>query len=166
MAYAVGPAVGAPRRVRVEPAYVLLRHRQPQAVADDRRQPRPARPDHPVGAQHVALAERARPERPGRDGADPAEGEDPIDVEPRRTALVVLPRHQLGQPRSVGRVHQHRQVGMALEPSHAVQIERVAGRGLEGPDASFAQNDVRVAFVENVLGGKQQFLHCRRQAPL
>ena len=37
-----------------------------------------------LGAEHVALADRARPERAGDDGADPAQREDPVDVEPRR----------------------------------------------------------------------------------
>ena len=34
--------------------------------------------------QRVALADRARPERPGHDRADPAQGEDAVDPEPRR----------------------------------------------------------------------------------
>ena len=35
-----------------------------------------------LGAEHVALADGPGPERPGRDGADPLQREDAVDVEP------------------------------------------------------------------------------------
>ncbi len=48
-------------------------------------------------AEHVALADRPRPERPGRDRPDSAEREDPVDVEPRRLRVreLVFLKHKL-----------------------------------------------------------------------
>ena len=66
-----------------------------------------------LGAQLVALADRARPERPGRDGADPAQREHAVDVEPRRrlrrasrsTRSRGERRAQLVEPRAGARAH-------------------------------------------------------------
>ena len=47
-----------------------------------------------LGAQLVALADRARPEGAGDHGSDAAQGEDPVDVEPGRSeqSRVLTPR--------------------------------------------------------------------------
>ena len=52
-------------------------------------------------AEHVALADRPRPERPGRDRPDPAQREDPVDVEPRRLRVreLVFLKHKLRRAR-------------------------------------------------------------------
>ena len=49
-------------------------------------------PSARLDAKLVALADRARPERPGDDGADAAQREDAVDVEPRRS------RRRAGDP--------------------------------------------------------------------
>ena len=57
-------------------------------------------------------------------------------------------RQRLDQPALAGgvrRVDDDRQVGQVVEHRDRGQVERVAGEGLERPDAPLAQDDVRVA---------------------
>ena len=57
--------------------------------------PHPHVPPGRLGAEHVALADRPRPERPGRDRPDPAQREDPVDVEAGRAVDFVFLKHKL-----------------------------------------------------------------------
>ncbi len=47
-------------------------------------------------------------------------------------------RHQVSPPRRVAGIGHHRKMGLPLEHGNRGQIERVAGRVLEGPDASLS----------------------------
>jgi hypothetical protein len=58
----------------------------------------------------------------------------------------------------VRRVHDHRQVRQPLRDRHRADVERVARRLLERPDAAFAEHDVEVAALGDVLGGHQPLL--------
>ena len=53
-----------------------------------------------------------------------------------------------------------------LSSGHGRQVQRVPGVGLERPDAALAQDDVRVARADDVLGGHQPLLDRRAVAAL
>ena len=115
--------VAAPQAAALEPG-----ERRPRRAA----RPRRARPDGRApgrcaraprrrrarAREHVALADRARPERAGRDGADPAQREDAVDVEPRR-----LRRRALGDRRPPRRRERRAQL-----------VEPLAGLGADRDD--------------------------------
>ena len=61
-------------------------------------------------------------------------------------------------PGGMRRVDDHRQVGQVVDERHGGQVERVAGVRLERADAALAQDDVRVARADDVLGGHQPLL--------
>ena len=67
---------------------------------------------------------------------------------------------------AVAGVDHDRQVRPGAEDRHGRQVERVAGRGLEGADAALAQDHVRVAGRQDVLGRQQPLLDRRAQAAL
>ena len=67
---------------------------------------------------------------------------------------------------AVAGVDDDRQVRPGAEDGHRREVERVAGRGLEGADAALAQDHVRVAGRQDVLGGQQPLLDRRGQAAL
>ncbi len=64
------------------------------------------------------------------------------------------------------RVHDHRQVGQPLRDRDGADIQGVARRLLERPDAALAQHDVQVAALRDVLGGHQPFFDRRAHAAL
>ena len=74
--------------------------------------------------------------------------------------------HQRALAGPVARVDHDRQVGQLAEERDRGQVERVAGVRLEGPDAALAQDHVRVARAEDVLGGHQPLLDRRAKAAL
>ena len=45
-----------------------------------------------------------------------------------------------------------------VQHRHGVEVEGVAGAGLEGADAALAQDDVVVALAHDVLGGHEQLI--------
>ena len=59
-----------------------------------------------------------------------------------------------------------RQVRALLHVGHGVEIERVAGRGLEGADAALAQDHLIVAGGEDIFRREQQLLDLRGEAAL
>ena len=78
-------------------------------------------------------------------------------------------RQRLDEPALAGRVARvddHRQVGQVVEERDGRQVERVAGVRLEGPDAALAQDHVRVAAADDVLGAHQPLLDRRAEAAL
>ena len=93
------------------------------------------RPRARLGAQLVALADRARPERPRGDGADAAQREHAVDVEPRRARrgrALLRPRGrrergtQLVEPRARARAHRDdRRAGHELLRLRARELERL-----------------------------------------
>ena len=50
------------------------------------------------------------------------------------------------------------QVRQVVQHWHGVEVEGVAGAGLEGADAALAQDDVVVALAHDVLGGHEQLI--------
>ena len=66
----------------------------------------------------------------------------------------------------VARVDDHRQVRELLQHRHRGEVEREAVGGLEGADPALAQQHVRVALLEHVLGRHQQLLERRGQPAL
>ena len=50
------------------------------------------------------------------------------------------------------------QVRQVVQHRHGVEVEGVAGAGLEGADAALAQDDVVVALAHDVLGGHEQLI--------
>ena len=50
------------------------------------------------------------------------------------------------------------QVRQVVQHRHGVEVEGVAGAGLEGADAALAQDDVVVALAHYVLGGHEQLI--------
>ena len=75
-------------------------------------------------------------------------------------------RNEGPMPGAVARVDDDRQVRPGAQDGHRREVERVARRGLEGADAALAQDDVRVAGGEDVLGRQQPLLDRRAQAAL
>ena len=69
-------------------------------------------------------------------------------------------------PSAVARVDDDRQVRPGAQHRHRREIERVARRSLEGADAALAQDDVRVAGRENVLGRQAESPRLRRTGRL
>src|SRR5918992_5557069 len=55
---------------------------------------------------------------------------------------------------------------LLLQDGNRTDVEREAGRLLEGPDPALAQHDLRVPFADNVLGGHQQLFDRGRWAAL
>src|SRR5262249_59209923 len=51
---------------------------------------------------------------------------------------------EVAPARGMGRIDDHGQMCLALEYRDRAQIQRVAGRGLEGPDATLAEDDALV----------------------
>ncbi len=60
---------------------------------------------------------------------------------------------------AVARVDDDGEVGEALGEWYGRQIERVAGRGLEGLDAPLAQNDLSIPLAHDVLGRHDPLFH-------
>ena len=50
------------------------------------------------------------------------------------------------------------QVRQVVQHRHGVEVEGIAGAGLEGADAALAQDDVVVALAHDVLGGHEQLI--------
>ena len=69
-------------------------------------------------------------------------------------------------PGAVRRVDDDRQVRLQPQDRHGREVERVARGGLEGADAALAEDHVRVARREDVLGGHEPLLDRRREAAL
>ena len=69
-------------------------------------------------------------------------------------------------PGAVRRIDDDRQMRLLPQDRHGGEVERVAGGGLERANPAFAEDDVRVAGGQHVLGGEQPFLDRRRQATL
>ena len=63
-------------------------------------------------------------------------------------------------------VGNYRQVRAALRQRDRVQVHGVARGRLEGADAALAQDHIRVALGNNVLGAQQPFLNRGREAAL
>src|SRR5579885_239341 len=66
----------------------------------------------------------------------------------------------------VRRVDDDRQVRKLVHDRYRADVERVAGRGLEGTDAALAQDDVEVAALRDVLRGHQPLFDGRVHAAL
>src|SRR6266508_2564424 len=73
-----------------------------------------------LGAQLVPLAQRAGPKRSRRHGSDPAEAEDPVDVQPRRLFELVTLSYKLG--------HVRKSRAQLVEPGARLRADRDDGR--------------------------------------
>src|SRR5438876_3419695 len=92
-----------------------------------------------------------------------------LDHQPVRARGDPCQRHggHKGTPAgSVARVDDHGKVAQLLDERHRVEVQGIAGVGLEGPDAALAEDDLVVALAEDVLSGEQPFLDRRRHTPL
>src|SRR3546814_20323075 len=67
---------------------------------------------------------------------------------------------------AVRRSDEDRQVGLRLGIGHRSEVERVAGRRREGAYAALAEDDLVVAFGEDIFGGEQQIFDARRKAEI
>ena len=59
------------------------------------------------------------------------------------------------RPPEMAGVDDDREVGQALDHRDGRDVQRVAGRGLEGADAPFAQDDLEVAALGDVFRGHE-----------
>ncbi len=113
-----------------------------------------------LGAERVALADRARPERPGRDGADAAQREDAVDEEPGRPvsglALDGGPRErgaQLVEPVARLRAHRddlglgHELVSLVERELERLGVDRVGLRHRDHPALDPEQAEDREVLV-------------------
>ena len=66
----------------------------------------------------------------------------------------------------MARVDNHRKVAQLLDERHRVEIQGVAGVGLEGANAALAEDDLVVTLAQDVLGGEEPFLDRGRHPPL
>ena len=92
-----------------------------------------------------------------------------LDQQPVGAAAARGERHRRDEVANAGAVRgidQDGQMGLLLDIGDGVEIERVAGRGLEGADAALAQHHLLVAGGEQIFGGEQQFLDLGREAAL
>ncbi len=71
---------------------------------------------------------------------------------------------QVGPSATLARVDYHRQVGFLFGGRHGGEVQGVAGVAFEGPDASFAENDIGVSVREKVFGGEQPLLDAHAHA--
>ena len=72
----------------------------------------------------------------------------------------------LAQADAVGGIDDDREMRLGFKHGDGVEIERVAGVGLEGTDAAFAEQDVKVSFAQDVFRAHQQILDGRAHATL
>ncbi len=84
----VAPADLAPLDSGQAHRHALARLRPLDVAVVDLHAPRANRPARRLETEHVAVADRARPERPGDDGADSPQRERPVDPEPGRSVRV------------------------------------------------------------------------------
>ena len=92
-----------------------------------------------------------------------------LDHDPVGADRDAADRQRLDQPALAGgvaRIDDDGQVGQLVEQRHRRQVHRVAGVRLERPDAALAQDHVRVARADDVLGGHQPLLDRRAVAAL
>ncbi len=59
---------------------------------------------------------------------------------------------------AVARIGDDRQMGESLHHRNRAQIEDVSGRRIEPADPALTQDDLRIAFGQNVFGGEKQLL--------
>ena len=85
---------------------------------------------------------------------------------PAATAAQRHRRDQVGPAGRVAGIDDDRQVAQPLDVRHGAHVEHVARRVLEGAHAALAQDHVRVALGEDVLGRHQQVLDRRAHAAL
>src|SRR5271157_1995623 len=69
-------------------------------------------------------------------------------------------------PHGVAGIHEDRQVAEPLDDGHGCDVQRVAGLGLECPDAPLAQNDVGVAPLHDVFRREKELFDRSHHAPL
>ena len=67
---------------------------------------------------------------------------------------------------AVARVHDNRQVRKVLDGGDGGKVEGVPRIGLVGADAALTENDVRIAFVQDVFGGVQPLVEGGGEAAL
>ena len=73
--------------------------------------------------------------------------------------------HEFAPAGGMARVDENRQVRDALDVRHGREVQRVAGRVVEAAYAALAQDDLVVAFREDVLGRHEElFDGCGRAA--
>ena len=68
-------------------------------------------------------------------------------------------RHQVGVSGTMAGVDDDRQVSLVLKVWHCRNWQGEAGMRFEGPNAAFAQHDIWITFIQNVLGCEQQLFH-------
>src|SRR6266446_7144782 len=64
------------------------------------------------------------------------------------------------------RIHNHWKMRFGFQDWNSAQIERVAGGSLKCSNAALAENDVRVALVQNVFGAHDQIVNCGAESAL
>ena len=67
-------------------------------------------------------------------------------------------RNELDFARCMARVDDDRQMRQLMEHRNCRQIERVSSVGIERADATFAEDDVLIAFGHDVFRRHQEFL--------
>ena len=75
-------------------------------------------------------------------------------------------RHEAGLAGAVARIDHDGQMRVFVQIRHRCQRQREARVILEGADAALAEHHFRVAGLEDVLRGQQEFVHRRRRAAL
>lgn len=75
-------------------------------------------------------------------------------------------RYEVTHARAVVRIHKHRQMSQLLKLAYRREIKGVACSGLKSPDAPFAENDVPIAFADDILCGHQYILNGCGHTPL
>ena len=73
---------------------------------------------------------------------------------------------KIGASTALAGIDNDRQVRFLLGDGHGCEVEGVAGVIIEGADAPFAKDDIRVAMGEEVFRGKQPFLDTHAHAAL
>ena len=68
-------------------------------------------------------------------------------------------RHQFAMPRRMAGIGNHRKMRYLLEQRNGRNVEGIAGCRLKGANAALAEDDIRIAIVEQHLRRAQHICH-------